>query len=565
MVSEERLYELRIDGNLNPLKFRASDKGRRGASGTVFELADQHGKAVKIYHDHERSKFEPKIRTMLKVKYKRPHTARFDLAWPEALIVNGSGEFSGFKMPFFGTGCVDLEALIQASEAEKKFGIGERPRLIVGANLALAVKALHELKVYCIDLKPENVRVDLSTNAVGVIDCDGMSVVDIGVQNSPRFYADKCTPDFVSPENMDLRPHKFHNEERQDQFALAAIVYMLLNRGLHPYSGTVAIDIPEIETIAGKIKNNLYPYGLGKGRITPHKHSLYPFLPDQTRRLFDRAFSPSSSRPSAADWFNHLTHLIQQAESCVINPKVHIQFRSAGCPVCQRDRRGFSSKPGKSSSAANASSATLRASAPAGRAPTPPSSPVRSYAPPVQGATPSRPGTISSTANVTSRSAPPMRTTAITPGSAFPVTSLVVVVAVLSGLGVLALLFASGESVHVRPQTTAQPRSPVPPPINPKPTVTPTPPPVSRTVFVPLPAQPSLTPSPVFIGREPTNGWPIYSWRGGRWILPPPSTSLPYHYMCAVNGGLMWCSPHPPNASARPCTQNGQQGWCWQQ
>src|SRR5262249_54965078 len=161
----------------------------------------------------------------------------------------------------------------------KNYGLGERHRLMIGANLAMAARALHDLKVYCIDLKPENIRVNLTNMSVAVIDCDGMSVVDIGVANSPRFYADKSTPEFWAPENMGLKPENFRDEEAHDRFALSTIVFMLLNRGLHPYQGKMAFEIAGAETVAGKIKNNLYPFGAGKGRITPHEDCLYPFLP----------------------------------------------------------------------------------------------------------------------------------------------------------------------------------------------------------------------------------------------------------------------------------------------
>jgi hypothetical protein len=115
---------------------------------------------------------------------------------------------------------------------------------------------------------------------------------------------------------MDLRPHKFPDEEAHDRFALATIIFMLLNRGLHPYQGIMSFDEPGTETVAGKIKNNLYPYRAGNGRITPHQDSLYPFLPDGTNGLFDRAFSLPNNRPSAAEWLDHLNRLALQSESC---------------------------------------------------------------------------------------------------------------------------------------------------------------------------------------------------------------------------------------------------------
>jgi hypothetical protein len=93
-------FDVGKDSNVRKsLTLRSGDKGRRGASGFVFELSSEPGKAIKAYHKEERSKFEPKVRTMIRVKYNRPHLDRFDLAWPETLVVDISGQFRGFTHP----------------------------------------------------------------------------------------------------------------------------------------------------------------------------------------------------------------------------------------------------------------------------------------------------------------------------------------------------------------------------------------------------------------------------------------------------------------------------------
>jgi hypothetical protein len=52
----------------------------------------------------------------------------------------------------------------------------------------MAVKELHLLGIYCIDLKPDNIRVSLRNWAVCIIDCDGMSVIDIASPTGKRFH-----------------------------------------------------------------------------------------------------------------------------------------------------------------------------------------------------------------------------------------------------------------------------------------------------------------------------------------------------------------------------------------
>ena len=103
----QTIFETDKDGSLHPPLAIRKVLGKPGGSGTVWEHPEQPTKAIKVYHAKERSKFEEKARTMIKVKYNRPHADRFDFAWPEALVVDSSGSFLGFKMPFLGNGWID--------------------------------------------------------------------------------------------------------------------------------------------------------------------------------------------------------------------------------------------------------------------------------------------------------------------------------------------------------------------------------------------------------------------------------------------------------------------------
>jgi hypothetical protein len=96
------VFETGKDGSMHPPLAIRKVIGKPGGSGTVWEHPGDPTKAIKIYHAKERSKFEEKARTMIKVKYNRPHADRFDFAWPEALVVDSSGCFLGFKMPLLG-------------------------------------------------------------------------------------------------------------------------------------------------------------------------------------------------------------------------------------------------------------------------------------------------------------------------------------------------------------------------------------------------------------------------------------------------------------------------------
>jgi DNA-binding helix-hairpin-helix protein with protein kinase domain len=153
-----------------------------------------------------------------------------------------------------------------------------------------------------------------------------------------RFHADKSTLDYWAPETVGIKPENFEDPEAHDRFALATIIYMLLNRGLHPFQGVMSFDIPGSETTADKIKNGLYPYGAGKGRIAPHQHCLYPFWSKEMKGLFDRAFSTTTARPSAQEWLSYLSELCDQVGVCDKNPEFHVIQPQVGCPVCARDQ-----------------------------------------------------------------------------------------------------------------------------------------------------------------------------------------------------------------------------------
>jgi serine/threonine protein kinase len=317
---------------------RETDRVGQGASGTVYRYSAEPGKAIKIYELPQAKRFEAKIRTMVTVRYNRPHLSRFDFVWPEALLADSTGAFAGFKMPFLGNGWVDLDSLMQSSDAERMYGVGEKERISIASNLALAVQQLHAIHIYCVDLKPENIRVQLGTMSVGIIDCDGMSVIDVLSPNGAvRFHGDKSTPEFWAPENVGVLPSFFKDEEAHDRFALAVIIFMVLNRGIHPYQGILLSSRPSIETTAGKIHKGLYPYGGGRGKITPHRKTLYPFWTEETRGLFDRAFTTLAARPSAAEWHTHLSALAANLGSCARRPQLHATHPSVGCPICARD------------------------------------------------------------------------------------------------------------------------------------------------------------------------------------------------------------------------------------
>ena len=169
--------------------------------------------------------------------------------------------------------------------------------MTVAHNLAASVASLHAAGHHVVDLKPANVHVYRDTQFVAILDCDGFS---IGAEGGARFPAHQYTEGYMAPEAMTQRPEALG--EAQDRFALAVVLFQLLNRGLHPFQGVPAPGANVPTTDAERVAAGLYPYGpRASARLTPPPQSRYAFLDAGTRALFDGAFSGRpEARPSAA-------------------------------------------------------------------------------------------------------------------------------------------------------------------------------------------------------------------------------------------------------------------------
>ncbi|CAK0750072.1 hypothetical protein CCP3SC1AL1_1730008 [Gammaproteobacteria bacterium] len=310
----------------------------KGGAGVVYQNPINAHEAIKIYHPHFLSKhanLREKVQAMLLFPPGNEEVSvasqRYvQIAWPRMLLENDQGVFRGYTMPLVEKRrSVLLEQVLQKSE-RKTAQIREdyRFRIFVARNLAFAVARLHEKNHGVIDLKPPNVLVYRETGFVCLLDCDGYDVRG----NSVRYRADLFTPEYLYPKAhiAGLRPDQIDTLE-QDRFALAVILFQLMNNGLHPYQG-----IPKTNTvppsIAERITKGLYSYGKRKHpEQDPSKKSLHEYFLEETRELFDRAFEPSRGKPTALEWQFHFDALIQELRDCSANPDHHFGKACRSC------------------------------------------------------------------------------------------------------------------------------------------------------------------------------------------------------------------------------------------
>lgn len=230
---------------------------------------------------------------------------------------------------------VSLDHLMQKA-IRTKLGLPEKYayRVFAAYNVTSMVAAMHKCGHYIVDLKPSNVSVYKDTMMVAMVDCDGFSIKG---ENDNRYPAEFVSEEYIYPEGMDLGCDEMGEE--QDKFALAVMIFKLLNNGIHPFSGVPRKNDGEMLTIQNRIEEYHYAYGLWPDSYqAPHPYSIHEYFDKKTLELFERAFVKGLERPSAKEWQEHLWTLMHNLKPCKKNPN-HVYFTSKGCGLCAAEER----------------------------------------------------------------------------------------------------------------------------------------------------------------------------------------------------------------------------------
>jgi hypothetical protein len=315
---------------------------KSGASADIHRLIGQPGIVAKIYRSAiDKSQYEGKVEEMLRhppaISPIRQNGREYiQIAWPTAALRDQSGVFQGFIMPEIDMrAATELENVLQKS-ARRLLGLPEfyGNRVLLAANLAGVMAELHKLSHYFIDMKPVNMRFYPDTNFLAVLDTDGFSI-----QGAKRWPARQYSDQYIPPEAKNVNPWQLGIEA--DLFALAVIIFQLLNNGIHPYQGIdAASGLPT--SIQDRIYAGLYAYGLRRLPATaPARMSVHEYLHPSTRAMFDRAFTGApAGRPRAGEWSDHLKMLITRniLVRCRRFPAEHAHF-GKGCGFCALDAK----------------------------------------------------------------------------------------------------------------------------------------------------------------------------------------------------------------------------------
>ncbi len=314
---------------------------RGGAAGKIFLVEGKPNLVAKIFHNKNKSATNrQKLEAMLLNPPHFPPAIKdgveyVQIAWPVAILDDENGFCVGYLMPLIKMDeAVSLDHLMQKA-IRKKLGLTEKYsyRVFAAYNVASMVAALHSVGHYIVDLKPSNVSVYKDNMIVAMIDCDGFSIKG---DKGNRYPAEFVSEEYIYPEGMDLSCDEMGEE--QDKFALAVMIFKLLNNGIHPFSGVPRKDV-EMLTIQNRIEQYHYAYGLWPDTYqAPHPYSIHEYFDKATLEMFERAFTKGGNRPTAAEWQNHLEKLIHSLKPCKKNPD-HAYFTAKGCGLCVAEER----------------------------------------------------------------------------------------------------------------------------------------------------------------------------------------------------------------------------------
>ncbi|MFV0626085.1 MAG: protein kinase domain-containing protein [Alphaproteobacteria bacterium] len=310
---------------------------RGGAAGKIFLNATNPKTVAKVFHDKQKSSSNrKKLEAMLHNPPVFPPAVKDEveyvqIAWPIAILEDEMSFCVGYLMPLIDMKkAVSLDHLMQKA-IRKKLSLPEKYayRIFAAYNVASMVYALHKAGHYVVDLKPSNIYVYKETMMVAMLDCDGFSIKG---EYNDRHVAEFVSEEYIYPEGMNQSCAEMGEE--QDKFALAVIIFRLLNGGIHPYSGTPRKTDAKMLTIQERIEEFHYAYGLWPDTYqAPHPYSIHEYFDKKTLEFFERAFTKNQKRPDAKEWKEHIWELLHNLKTCKKDYN-HVYFSSKGCGLC---------------------------------------------------------------------------------------------------------------------------------------------------------------------------------------------------------------------------------------
>jgi serine/threonine protein kinase len=331
----------------------ASQPLGRGAEADVFRVRNLSGAVAKIYHRREGVLHANRAKLEAMIELPPQHlTAEVEgvsllqFAWPTHIVEDEHGGCTGFLMPEVPLDrAITFEVFMSRDSLQQALSADDRSlprRVTICRNLSAALAELHRQHHYFVDIKPQNIYLFKNTSVVCLVDTDSFAISGL---DGSRFPASVYSAEYIAPELLrDDVPARMVQNDRQDCYALAVLIFRILDNGFHPFQGIPATNTDTSEwNIDHSVLKGYYPHGREPNPASTRPPSSTSDLWDtETRALFDRAFASCQPgvRPSAAEWRSHFDSLLQRRGAFVKCGQVssdvlHIHFANADCPECR--------------------------------------------------------------------------------------------------------------------------------------------------------------------------------------------------------------------------------------
>ena len=174
-----------------------------------------------------KDKFINRIRSKRSYEFVKNH------AWPIG-IVQKNGQNVGFAMQLFDLNLFKTidnyyDNILRPNIREKHL-LAIPNLVLIAKNLSIIVDRLHSKNIFLIDLKPQNIVINTTTNEVVLLDCDGFSVE----YKNDKFPANLVSADYIAPEVTVNRLSPTVLGLGQDLYALSVLIFQLFKIDLFP-------------------------------------------------------------------------------------------------------------------------------------------------------------------------------------------------------------------------------------------------------------------------------------------------------------------------------------------
>ena len=302
----------------------------RGRKSTVYEAvsADGSGKklAAKIYTPEFCT-----VRQLEKLRLIVGLGLKFNgICFPEEILLNGRGEFSGFLMARAeGDKLEDLFCM--QSEFESRYPGWKKTDMVqLTLNILDRIKYIHDNGIIIGNLVPENIML-ATTEEMYFIDADSWQYKEF-----------PCPDGDVYATAPELQGKDFSKTLRtmgNENFAVASLVFRLMMQGYPPYA-SFERELPEEEIRAGKFPYTVGEFNPVKGYKAPAMEArrIWSHLVRQLKDSFIETFNENGkyfreeARPSVDQWIKD----VEYYSSCL--PKM-INSDAASDDIFPKDTR----------------------------------------------------------------------------------------------------------------------------------------------------------------------------------------------------------------------------------